>query len=94
MLEPHADGVVLEVWVIPGASRSEVAGTHDGALRVRVAAPPADGAANAAVAKLLNGTFGSRVELISGAAARRKRFLIGLPLDGVQRALEEVGIPA
>jgi uncharacterized protein (TIGR00251 family) len=41
------DGALtFAVRVVPRASRSEVAGEHDGALRVRVAAPPVDGAAN------------------------------------------------
>lgn len=39
-------GLLFKVRVVPRASRSEVVGEHDGALRVRVAAPPVDGAAN------------------------------------------------
>ncbi|HEX8889452.1 MAG TPA: DUF167 domain-containing protein [Pyrinomonadaceae bacterium] len=40
------DALIFKVRVVPRASRSEVIGEHDGALRVRVAAPPVDGAAN------------------------------------------------
>jgi len=91
MLESHPDGVVLEVWVIPGASRTEVTGVHDGALRVRVAWPPADGAANAAVIKLLKGIFDARVELVGGASSRRKRFLLETSLGQAESALYEIG---
>lgn len=46
MIRPTADGILLSVRVIPRASRSGVAGIRDGALLVRLNAPPVDGAAN------------------------------------------------
>ena len=50
----ETDGAVtFAVRVVPRASRSEVAGEHDGALRVRVAAPPAEGAANEELVRTL-----------------------------------------
>jgi uncharacterized protein len=75
----HRDGATIEVYVQPRASRSEILGIHDGALRVRIAAPPVDGAANAEVIALLAKALGvprSRVELLSGQTSRRKRMLI------------------
>ncbi len=76
-------GVVVDVWVVPGASRTEVVGTHDGALRIRVAAPPDGGKANKAVRKALIQYFGcADATLIRGATSRRKQWLlsgIGLP---------------
>jgi uncharacterized protein len=71
-----ADGsATLSVHVQPGASASGVAGLHGGALKLRLAAPPVDGKANAAliefIAELLHAPR-SRVELVSGAASRRK----------------------
>ena len=77
--QEHADGVVITLHVQPRASRTEIAGIHDGALRVRVAAPPVDGAANAAVIELLSRALGARktdVEIIAGATGRRKRVLV------------------
>ncbi len=45
--------LVFTVRVVPRAARSQVAGEHDGALRVRVAAPPVDGAANEELVRTL-----------------------------------------
>jgi len=50
----ESDGAItFAVRVVPRASRSRVAGEHDGALRVRVAAPPVEGAANAELVRTL-----------------------------------------
>jgi uncharacterized protein (TIGR00251 family) len=75
-LRRTAVGAVIDLAVIPNAKRSEWAGLHDGALRLRLAAPPVDGAANQAVLRWLAKDVGLRVadvELISGQSARRKR---------------------
>ena len=48
------DGALLfMVRVVPRASRSSITGEHDGALRVRVAAPPVDGTANEELVRVL-----------------------------------------
>lgn len=65
----------LTLRVVPGASRTEVAGRLGDALKVRVAAPPEDGAANAALLAFLAGRLGlSRraVTLVAGASSPRK----------------------
>jgi len=70
------DALAFDVRVAPRASRSEIAGEHDGALKVRVAAPPVDGAANEELARLLAKTFGVAardVEVVSGQASKTKR---------------------
>jgi len=72
----HPEGTEVAVWVVPGASRTEVAGLHDGALRVRVAAPPESGKANKAVVRLITEKTGVKVRLTFGTASRRKRLLI------------------
>ncbi len=61
---------------VPRASRSKVAGVHDGRLKVQLAAPPADGEANAALLALLAELLGARrssVTLTAGHASRKKR---------------------
>ncbi len=74
---PHTDGVLIEVWVVPGASRTAVGGLHDGALRVRVSAPPEGGKANRAAAGAVAEFFGvRRAEVIGGATSRRKQVLV------------------
>jgi uncharacterized protein (TIGR00251 family) len=50
--------VTFKVQVVPRASRSEIVGEHDGALRVRIAAPPVDGAANDELVRLLARALG------------------------------------
>src|SRR5262249_6009862 len=75
-------GVRLIVHVQPKASRTELAGLYGEALNLRVAAPPVDGAANAAVITFLADRLGvprASVRLVTGAASRRK----GLEIDGI-----------
>lgn len=76
----------LHVRVTPRASREAIEGFDgDGILRVRVTAPPADGAANAAVAKLISRSLGipaRDVVLVSGVTARQKAF--DVPLDDAE----------
>ena len=66
----------LTVRLQPRASRDEILGMNDaGALRVRVTAPPVDGAANDALLRLLAQRVGiarSKVRIVSGASARTK----------------------
>jgi len=70
-----ADGIQLKVQIQPRAARSEVVGEHGGALKIRVAAPPVDGAANEALVRFLAGQLGVRraaVTIRSGASGRAK----------------------
>jgi uncharacterized protein (TIGR00251 family) len=86
--------VVLRVHVSPGAGRSAVTGRHGDAVKVRVAAPPVDGRANAALVEFLAGEFGLKaadVTLVSGATARAKRFRLGgLDPDAAEAAVERL----
>jgi uncharacterized protein (TIGR00251 family) len=70
------DGAVVAVWVVPGASRTEILGIHGEALRIRVSAPADRGRANQAVTKLLADVSGKEVELLKGHRGHRKRFLV------------------
>jgi uncharacterized protein len=70
-----ARGVRFEVRVQPRASRSEIVGEQQGALRVRLAAPPVDGAANDALIELLADVLDvpkRDIRIVSGATAKRK----------------------
>jgi uncharacterized protein (TIGR00251 family) len=72
----EADGAItFAVRVVARASRTEIAGEHDGALRVRVAAPPVEGAANAELirflAKLLR-LSARDVEIVLGHTSKMK----------------------
>jgi uncharacterized protein len=65
----------IGIYVQPRASKTEIAGMHDGLVRIRLAAPPADGAANAALVAFIAERLDiakSRVRVISGLASRRK----------------------
>lgn len=89
---PTADAIEFEVHVRPRASRSALAGVHDGVLALRVCAPPAEGKANDAVIDLLATTFGVRasaVEIIRGASARRKLIRIHGDVDRLSSLLNE-----
>jgi hypothetical protein len=60
---------------VPRASRSEIVGEHDGALKVRIAAPPVEGAANRELQRLLAKIFKlpqNAVEIIAGTNSKRK----------------------
>ncbi|GAB4170051.1 MAG: DUF167 domain-containing protein [Rhodocyclaceae bacterium] len=70
------DCASLSIHVQPGASRSELAGRHGDALKIRLAAPAVEGKANACLIEFLAQRLGvpkSAVELVGGAGGRRKR---------------------
>jgi uncharacterized protein (TIGR00251 family) len=72
----------LTLHVQPGASRTEVAGTHGEALKVRLAAPPVDGKANAELLRFLAEVFGvprRNVTLLRGETSRAKAVRIERP---------------
>jgi len=71
-----SDDVVLDLHVQPGAKRTEVAGMHGDRLKVRLAAPPVDGAANDELVRFVAEAFGvprRDVTIVSGTTSRRKR---------------------
>ena len=79
--------VVMDISVVPGAKRTELVGLHDGALRVRLAAPPVDGKANEAlIAWIANELCVQRrdVELIRGMSSRRKQVRVDVSLADAQ----------
>lgn len=74
-LTRHGDGLWLAVSVVPNAKRTGADGLHDGALRVRLAAPPVDGKANETLVAWVAAELGvprRQVALVRGQTARRK----------------------
>ena len=70
------DSVILTLHIQPGAKKTEITGLHGEALKIRLAAPPVDGKANAALIAFLAKACGvskSAVELVSGDTCRAKR---------------------
>ena len=71
--------VIISIRVVPRASRSEIIGIHDGALKIRIASPPVDGAANTELIRLISKTFGvskSDIFILSGETSKNKRIKI------------------
>ena len=74
--------VRVEVYIQPRASRTELAGMHDGLIKIRIAAPPVDEAANRALIDFVAERLGiakRSVRIVSGGTSRRKL----LEVDGV-----------
>jgi len=92
------DGVVLTLHVQPGAKRSEIVGSHGDALKIRLAAPPVDGKANAALLEFLAEKLGigrTALQLVSGQASRSKRVRVaGIAADAVRARLDQAKAPS
>ncbi len=71
--------IAFAVRVVPRASRSEIIGEHDGALKVRISSAPVDGAANAELIRIFAKHFGvakSDVSILTGETSKNKRIKI------------------
>ena len=76
IVQDTTDGAILTVHVQPKASTTECVGIYGAALKIRVAAPPVDGAANDALIRFLAQTLSlplAAVCIESGTGGRRKR---------------------
>ncbi|HYW72387.1 MAG TPA: DUF167 family protein [Pyrinomonadaceae bacterium] len=86
-------GITFSVRVIPRASRSEIVGLHDGALKIRVAAPPVEGAANKELVRYLAKTFRiprMAVMVVSGAGSKHKVIRLANPSAVTREALNKL----
>jgi uncharacterized protein (TIGR00251 family) len=83
--------LIFKVRVVPRSSRNEIVGEHDGALRVKLTAPPVEGAANTALVRILARAFKvspAAVEIISGQTSRTKTVgIVGVGVPNFQRLL-------
>jgi uncharacterized protein (TIGR00251 family) len=86
------DGIIFSVRVVPRASKSHIVGVHENALKVRIASPPVDGAANDELVKVLAkfcGVSRSAVEIVSGESSKSKRVRIaGISPDTFEEKLK------
>jgi hypothetical protein len=85
-LSLHGEAVWLAVSVQPNAKRTAADGLHDGALRVRLCAPPVDGKANQLLIDWLAGELGlpkRAVTLVRGDTSRRKSLAIAAPPERI-----------
>ena len=91
-VEQHGKAIRFRVRLQPRASRTEIVGAFDGGLRVRVHAPPVDGAANdALVAFLAERLAVSRrdVRIVVGATSRTKTLQVeGITSRDVERLVD------
>lgn len=93
-VRPVDGGVRLLLHVQPRASRTELAGLFGDALKIRIAAPPVDGAANGELVRFLAETLGvpaAAVEILAGETGRRKTVEVrGMT---VEAAASRLGLP-
>jgi len=85
------DKILLEIKAVPGASKTELAGLKDGRLRIRLAAAPEDGKANAELLSFLSKAIGCAKRdlwLVSGEKSRLK--VVALPAECRER-VEGIG---
>jgi uncharacterized protein len=91
VIDDSPAGATIEVRVIPRARKTELAGSRQGALLVRLAAPPVDGAANEALMAFLADRLRvpvRDVRILAGERSRQKRILVaGLQADDVRARL-------
>ena len=93
MIDETPDGVSIELKVIPRAGRTQLAGTRDNALLIRLAAAPVEGAANHELIAFLATLLGipkRRLSVIAGAKSRSKRVQVrGVTTEFVRARLND-----
>jgi uncharacterized protein (TIGR00251 family) len=91
-IQETGEGLELRLHVQPRARRSEIAGVHAGALKVKITAPPVDDAANRAIIQYFSTLLGiprSSIQIMSGLKSRDKRIQIrGLSLPNFLHRLK------
>jgi uncharacterized protein (TIGR00251 family) len=88
-LVADGEGVTLRLHIQPGAKKTEVVGLHGEALKIRLAAPPVDGKANACLIAFLSDRLDvarAAISLLSGESSRAKRVHVTGVTDAETRA--------
>lgn len=90
-VDETADGVVFSIRVIPRASRCELAGVQGDALKLRITAPPVEGAANKECVRFLSDMLGvkkSQIKIIAGHRSKNKKVSIsGINRKDIERVV-------
>ena len=85
------NGVVVNIRVVPRASRCELAGVQGDALKIRITAPPVEGAANKECIKFLSDMLGvkkSQIKIISGHKSKNKKIsILGISRKEIERVV-------
>lgn len=79
MFQQTAEGVIILLYVQPQAPKSEVIGPYNGALKIKIKAPPTEGKANDEIIRFLSELTGlakSKIEILKGDKSRNKKILI------------------
>ncbi len=88
------DGVLFKIRVIPRSSRSEVAGIQNGALKIKIKAPPVEGKANEECIRFLSELFGvarRHIAIAGGATSKNKRISIqGIAKRDIESTISEL----
>ncbi len=91
ILKEDADGFTIRVRVQPGASRNEIVGVVDGALRIRLTAPPVEGAANKECIRFLSKKLHiakSKISIVRGERVRDKVLRVeGISSEDLRKTL-------
>jgi uncharacterized protein (TIGR00251 family) len=87
-IQENDNGIILNILIQPRSSKNMVAGPHGDALKIKLTAPPVDGAANKMCIKYLSKWVNipkSSIEIISGHTSRTKRVLLRCGNDSKHR---------
>jgi len=85
--------IILNVKVIPRASKDSIQGILGDALKVRIQAPPVEGKANARLVRFLSKQWKiprASIEILSGETGRNKRLRITDPTDALRKEIDDI----
>lgn len=85
------NGVLLSLYIQPGASSNKVSGVHGQRLKIKIKAQPHDGEANEGLIEFLSDLFKvskSKLHLVRGESSRQKDIMVELPHDEVLTLLQ------
>lgn len=91
MITKTARGLRLRLFIQPKASKNEIIGPHNGALKIKITAPPVDGKANVALVDFLSDVLDlpkRQIEILKGETGRNKSVeILGLSEEDLRQRL-------